>query len=397
MSNYKFPIEDLAWRKNCVGVACFNCSEIFAVRKTHYEKMDKLYCTMKCYSGTDSTTKRCTLCKEVKDKKDFVKAKHTKSGVYSSCRTCSNTTTRKHYKKAKKNPAKYIKVCAIDGCANKTSISHPRCGVHQYTGTNRDTGEMKNFYKGKEAQYADKIIDYAESPTGKAYIGIAKQPLIKLKKGHGFDGVLVQTDDRLLVQCHNCGEWRKHLSTHLKKCCKLTAKEYKRKYGLLMGTGLLSDAQSMENTKHILKQTAHMKKWRKNPKNKKRMAATNAKGREMARRAKKELGLSMQQMNNRGTCPLQVKTRVIEFIHANKELPSSANRGKSLHQILRKRFGTFQEAMYEYGLPEWERGTYGERFYKFPCGTVHSYNTRDMPQRDMFYQLMVQKCPVLTQ
>jgi hypothetical protein len=106
--------------------------------------------------------------------------------------------------------------------------------------------------------------------------------------------------------------------------------------------------------------------------------------------------LSMQQMNNRGTCPLQVKTRVIEFIHVNKELPSSTNRGKSLHQILRKRFGTFQEAMHEYGLPEWERGTYGERFYKFPCGTVHSYNTRDMPQRDMFYQLMMQKCPVLS-
>jgi|TARA_R100001530_G_scaffold134246_1_gene108765 hypothetical protein len=396
MSAYKFPIEDLTWRKNCVGVACFNCSKLFAVRKAHYEKNNNLYCTKKCHSGEGCKTKRCTKCKEVKDKKDFPKATHTKSGVYSHCRICSNATTRSAYKKSKKNPDKYIKVCAIEGCNNKTPMSHPRCGMHQNIGTNRDKGELKNFYEGKQVQYADKIIDYPESPTGKAYIGIAKKPLMESETGYGFEGVLIQTDDRMLVQCHNCGEWRKHLSLHVKSCTGLTAKEYKRKYGLLMRTGLLSDAQSMENTKNLFNQTVGFRDWNKNPKNAKRRMEQNAKGRALAVARKKKGGVSAEQMNRTGTCPLQIKTRVIEFIHANKEFPTASNRGQSLYQIIAKRFGSFKDGMREYGLPQWIKGTYGERYYEFPDGSIHSFNSRDIQERDMFYQLMVQKCPVLT-
>jgi hypothetical protein len=122
----------------------------------------------------------------------------------------------------------------------------------------------------------------------------------------------------------------------------------------------------------------------------------NARGRALAVARKKKGGVSAEQMNRTGTCPLQIKTRVIEFIHANKEFPTASNRGQSLYQIIAKRFGSFKDGMREYGLPQWIKGTYGERYYEFPDGSIHSFNSRDIQERDMFYQLMVQKCPVLT-
>lgn len=46
-----------------------------------------------------------------------------------------------------------------------------------------------------------KIIDYPSSPTGKAYIGIAKEPLMPNKSGYGFEGVLLESSNRKFVQC----------------------------------------------------------------------------------------------------------------------------------------------------------------------------------------------------
>jgi len=46
---------------------------------------------------------------------------------------------------------------------------------------------------------ADCMIDYPDSPTGKAYLGIAKKPLMANVGGYGYQGVLLQDSAREYV------------------------------------------------------------------------------------------------------------------------------------------------------------------------------------------------------
>ena len=64
-------------------------------------------------------------------------------------------------------------------------------------------------------------------------------PFMKVKKGYGFQGVVLydQEDDR--VQCHICGLWFKHLLSHI-KIHKLVSKEYKDRFGLYRKEPLMS-------------------------------------------------------------------------------------------------------------------------------------------------------------
>jgi len=283
----------------------------------------------------------------------------------------------------KNNKDTYRNVCSNESCKNKTTPFRKLCEVHLGT-------PLPDFFSGKQDSYKDKIIDYPESPTGKAYIGIAKKPLMKNSTGFGYQGVLIQTDDRSLVQCCNCGEWLRALPIHLKKCSKLNASEYKEKYGLNQSTGLISDAQSMAHTRSILKNTEQLKQWRKDTgytPSKETLAKAN--------KTRKRLGHTAQQMNNYGTCPLQIKARTVEFIKVNKEMPNSSNRGQTLYGALIRRFGSFKGAMEEYGLPYRIKGGHGSRPFMFPSGETHRFDLKDSMQRDMFFELIMSKCPVM--
>lgn len=237
----------------------------------------------------------------------------------------------------------------------------------------------------KKEEYADKMIDYPASPTKKAYIGVNKLPLMKAaKNGFGFQGVLLQDETREYVQCHSCGKWMQKIAHfHLKKCCGLTVRAYKIRYGLWLSRGLVSDETSLRLTKACLKNVngmqAFVEKWK-------------AKGpRTPIGRAQ-----TMARMNMTNTCPEQIKRRLYEFIRINRELPSQGNRGRSIYKVLRRRFESWSNALIAHRLPALSRnGTNME--YAFADGTVYKYNINKMHDREALYHLILKKCPEIVE
>lgn len=238
-------------------------------------------------------------------------------------------------------------------------------------------------------KYEPKIVDYSYSPNGKAYIGHNKSPFMKTEGKYGFQGVLLQDETRQYVQCYECGKWMKKIgNSHLKKCTKgamNTTREYKEKYGLGLSQGLVSDETSRLYAKSALKNKMH----------KKQDYSRLDKMRGKAIKANKGEKHTTAFQNKHATCPLQILTRLVNFINANQELPTSRNRGKSIYKVVRKRFGSFGHGLQSMGLPYFERqGT--NYHYAFPDGQVLAFNINQDDQRDLLYQAMVNKCPVLT-
>ena len=90
--------------------------------------------------------------------------------------------------------------------------------------------------KNTKLKITDERTQAYDSPTGRVYIGIAKKPLAEVKDGFGFKGVLLQTDNRMFIQCHVCGKWlRKIPKQHLEKH-NLTKEEYNKLLALLHPT-----------------------------------------------------------------------------------------------------------------------------------------------------------------
>jgi hypothetical protein len=236
--------------------------------------------------------------------------------------------------------------------------------------------KKKAFYGEFKQKFSDKIIDYPDSPTGKAYVGIAKQPLMPVKNGYGYMGVILQDDDRKYVQCYECGKWAERIGGfHLKTTHGLSVSEYKKKYGLFQREGLCSDQLSMIYTKACLK-------------NKHRIAKGNT---HYKTRKKGTYGNQTIAFQNRhATCPEQLKQRLFEFIRCNRELPSRNNRGFHLYQTLVTRFGTFQAGLQHYNLPYYFRlGSSYE--YHFPDGTKVILNQNKLEDRETLYNLISQK------
>lgn len=239
------------------------------------------------------------------------------------------------------------------------------------------------FYKDHKDEYRDKIISHKESPTGRAYVGINKSPFMPAAdNGHGFQGVLLQDENRVMVQCHACGKWMQKIANkHLASCSGLTVAAYKEKYGIGSDTGLVSDETSLRLTKAALKNKESIRE---------KFSRSNV-GRGKHGRSKPH---SMEFFNKHGTCPLQLKTRLYEFIRCNRELPGQGNRGRPIYKALRRRYGSFSHALTAHGLPYMKRQGTTMRF-AFADGTTYKYNINQFHDREELYQLMMQKCPVL--
>ena len=66
----------------------------------------------------------------------------------------------------------------------------------------------------------------------------AQEPFMLAPDGHGYMGVVMYDDVTDSVQCHICGKWFEHLGIHSVKGHKLSADEYKLRFGLTMRTAL---------------------------------------------------------------------------------------------------------------------------------------------------------------
>ena len=216
---------------------------------------------------------------------------------------------------------------------------------------------MKNANSKIYYSVEGSVIEYPDSPDGKAYIGVAKRPLMKNRNGRGFQGVLIQNTDRTLVECAACGKWQKTIgSAHLMKYSKLTPDKYKNQFGLNPGRGLVSDVTSLKLTQNALK-------------NKKTISGMGSGAREEKYRDKyktwgsRRQGRQTRQKENMfGTCPLQLQERLYQFIRDNREFPSQNNRGRSIYKAIRRRFGKFGSALPRYGLPKMDRVGTNMRF-----------------------------------
>jgi hypothetical protein len=242
--------------------------------------------------------------------------------------------------------------------------------------------KKNSFYRKHKDSYREKIIDYPDSPTGKAYVGINKSPFMPAAdNGHGYQGVLIQDENRTFVQCHGCGKWmQKIVNKHTLSCSCLTIDQYKEKYGINRETGLVSDETSLHLTQNALKNKIDYEK------------VIGARTQEKKERKKKH---SMEYFNRFGTCPEQLKTRLYEFIRCNRELPSQGNKGRAIYKALVARYGSFGHALSAHGLPWMKRQGTNMRF-AFADGTVYKYNINQFHDREELFKMMLEKCPCLS-
>lgn len=271
-----------------------------------------------------------------------------------------------------------------------------------YDGKNHSLKKLDKWLTNTKYKITDeRVVADSSSPTGKTYIGLAKKPLVKVKQGFGWYGVLAQTDNREFVQCHECGVWFRRLSAgHLETAHNLTIEKYRKKYGLLVQTGLIADAFSYKKEDSARK--VMFENW-KDPKFRKKMLAQLKKGWEKS--AKTNIGnrhgsdkIYKDEHNNKyALCEKQLGYRIIEYIRKYKFLPTGSIKGEGdniVHALI-TRYGSRNLGFRHYGLPTFHK--LGIRVeMTAPNGKVLNYNYhRKNYDRDKVYDWMRNNSPNL--
>lgn len=152
-----------------------------------------------------------------------------------------------------------------------------------------------------------------KSPSG--YINIEKfvPPFQSVHSGYGFVGLLAVDTGTGKLQCHFCGNWYEYLSSHVSQTHGLTPDEYKKEFQLLPRTAMKTIRLREEASVRM----AHMRKDRpsvfasKNQFRKGNKYNGNPTGNEFRTEYK----------NRRGTCELQVATKIWELKKKLGRLP----------------------------------------------------------------------------
>ena len=84
----------------------------------------------------------------------------------------------------------------------------------------------------------------------------SQEPFMEVKRGHGYQGVVMYDDVEDKVECHICGKWFESLGSHVKNTHKTDARGYRLEYGLSLRTPLCGRALSRAHSKHAKKQYA---------------------------------------------------------------------------------------------------------------------------------------------
>ena len=161
----------------------------------------------------------------------------------------------------------------------------------------------------------------------------------------------------------------------------MTTEEYKKKYGLNKAPGLVSDETSLRLTKNALMN----KNIKRASKQIKKYAGINH------NKGKKH---TTEFFNKKGTCPLQLRERLYDFVRCNRELPSQHNRGRPIYKALISRYGSWGHALQSHGLPFFKR-TGTNMLYIFKDGSKYKYNINQFYDREALFKIMMEKCPVL--
>lgn len=243
-----------------------------------------------------------------------------------------------------------------------------------------------NLLKNRKLKVTDhRTIPY-DSPTGRAFVGVAKKPLREVENGFGFKGVLLQTDNRMFIQCHICGKWIRQLTKrHLQKH-KITKDKYKTKFGLMKSTSLVSDELS-----YSLEKRARIR-LEKNPNSLNHLTNIAAKG--LASQKRRKLIHNDEHNNRYGICEKQLGFRLIEYIKKYKDLPSRSIKGEGgiISKALYRRFKSLNQGFKHYGLPtRYRQGSNVE--LNAPNGKQLFFNYNKDYSKDKIWAWFVQNCP----
>lgn len=271
-----------------------------------------------------------------------------------------------------------------------------------YDGKNHSLKKLDSWLKSTKYKITDeRVVADNSSPTGKTYIGIAKKPLVKVEKGFGWYGVLAQTDNREFVQCHECGIWFRRLSAgHLEKFHKLSVQEYRKKYGILVQTGLIADAFSYKKEESARK--FMFENW-KDPKFRAKMIEQLRKGAEKSAKTNKgnkhstERILKDEHNNKYALCEKQLGYRIVEYIRKYKFLPTGSVKGEGdniVHALI-TRYGSRNLGFRHYELPTFHRMGFSVEMTA-PNGKVLNYNYhRNNYDREKIYRWICSNTPNL--
>lgn len=147
-----------------------------------------------------------------------------------------------------------------------------------------------------------------------------KEPLTKVKSGHGYYGALLATPDGEKVQCHLCGGLFESLPGHISHSHGLKASEYKEKFDLARSTALIS-----ENFRERLKIRTFEWLQRMSPEQRLRWRESckrNYRKWMKSHSRHKKFKIRLETKNVRGTCPEQIKAKLIECYKAIGHTPS---------------------------------------------------------------------------
>lgn len=135
-----------------------------------------------------------------------------------------------------------------------------------------------------------------------------KEPLTPNKSGFGYLGTVAHTKDGEFIQCYECGDLVKSLSTHVKKH-KMKPKDYREKYQLNSKTPLCSPKFSDLKRKIYAERVATKLTMNKRKEaHRKWIESVKKNG-----QAPKKTSRTLEWHNKNGTCPDQIISRLKEL------------------------------------------------------------------------------------
>lgn len=188
---------------------------------------------------------------------------------------------------------------------------------------------------------------YTHNSTRLYPIHVYKQPLKPYEGGHGFVGVVLQTEDGTKLQCHVCGGLFRSLASHIQLAHEITAKEYRKKFSLMHNTALVSDVERVVRVDRMNDMRSKLD-----------FLPDFRKGVDAAAKATrgKPYKMSLEVKNVRGSCLDQIVDKIKQF-HADHgktptryEFEDAYAWGKRYVRLAERTFGSWSKALKKAGL-----------------------------------------------
>lgn len=160
---------------------------------------------------------------------------------------------------------------------------------------------------------------------------------MEVKRGFGYQGVMMHDENEDKLQCHICGKWFKHIGRHSVMTHKMSAAEYKDEFGFTGRTALCAKSVSAKNREVGLKNYSRFNvlrnKWTKSHRPKKPRKGHFAYS-------------SMQVRNRLGLCDLQVRSRydiVKAIVNHDPSIDEMVKYDAKLYGYIRRHYGTLNK------------------------------------------------------